>query len=135
MAIRADSSALTPTASSRVYPGLSDSRAIQLKRIFDQLAVPQTRLAAWMGVSENTLSRWMVKAKSDAAGRPSAHGREPEWSRIIHARTLLALSHTCPGMCARLAWDETHFQDALEDIDGPALKMRSDRTGISSPKE
>jgi len=106
---------------------LTDTRAQQLNRLFLRLDITQCRLATWMGVAENTVSRWLKKARADSAGLTARDGLEPDRSRVLQVRALVALRRTCPTLLTQVAWDERAFDDALAAVEGEPCRLAGER--------
>ncbi len=80
-----------------------------------------------MGVTENTVSRWLKKARAEDAGATPRDGLEPDRARVLQLRALVALKRTCPGLLAHLAWDRDAFAAAVDEIEGEPLRLASER--------
>lgn len=103
------------------------TRAQQFQSLYARFGVPQCRIATWMGVTENTVSRWLKKARADDAGQVAKDGLEPDRSRVLHARALVAIARSSPGLLTHLAWTDPDFETALSSVQGEPLLLRGEK--------
>lgn len=103
------------------------ARILQLQR---ERNVSQAHIGRYLGVSKDTIERWLRQARADQAGATDPGGRTPTPAAVQSVRMLHALQEVCPGLLSSIRGAALRFDKELACVERRRMSYELDASDL-----